>query len=311
MKWLRENLANRVKRVSAPEEGEDYPTGKRRPGGPRFDKRSGLLISHGTRPYTEFGGVGQEGDDFSPEGAVDNKVARRNLQTAGGGDDDGHIVMPADRDTSSRILRKKTLTEWLDGGLMMTLLERDRPAFDKLVRQTIVKLQPLAARLGLDQEEAGVLAVITLLYADEPRTYLNFVPETDRKRIRNAWDRLDRKRKKPEFRKILQSEARKRRDPIGAKLALALSEPSKAKLGSTRTRGAFGLPAYVVLRWHGQLDRAVGILLSPWREASTDDANQEGSRTVTLASDLSPKQRALYRSSAGKKPRQKTKLYSD
>src|SRR5664280_950153 len=148
MKWLRENLANRVKRVSAPEEGEDYPTGKRRPGGPRFDKRSGLLISHGTRPYAEFGGVNQRGDAFSPEDAVDNQVARRDLQTAGGSDDDGHIVMPADRDTSSRILRKKTLTEWLDAGLMMTLLERDWTAFDKLVRQAIVKLRPLASRLG-------------------------------------------------------------------------------------------------------------------------------------------------------------------
>ena len=160
--WLRVNLAKRVMRLCGPDDygpavasvdkrGRPVISITRRPSWPRFDKRSGLLISHGTRPYAEFGGVGQEGDDFSPEGAVDNKVARRNLQTAGGGDDDGHIVMPADRDTSSRILRKKTLTEWLDGGLMMTLLERDRPAFDKLVRQTIVKLRPLASRLGLDQ----------------------------------------------------------------------------------------------------------------------------------------------------------------
>jgi hypothetical protein len=52
----------------------------------------------------------------------------------------------------------------------------------------------LIGRLELDQDDAEVLAVITLLWVVGPRTYLNFLDETNGKRIRNAWDRFNRSR---------------------------------------------------------------------------------------------------------------------
>jgi hypothetical protein len=226
LEWLRGNLAQRVMRLCGPDdygpavasvdkEGRPVISTTRRPSWPRFDKRSGLLISHGTRPYTEFRGVGQEQeeDDFSPEAAVDNKVARRNLQTAGGGDDDGHIVMPAepaDRDTPKSLrksLRKKTLAEWIESG-MADVLEQYRPEFDKQLAQMMSEEEALAARLGLDHDELEVLAVRTLLWSHGPRAYLNFVDEANKKRLRNAFDRLDRKIEKPEWRIFLRKALR-------------------------------------------------------------------------------------------------------
>lgn len=53
--------------------------------------------------------------------------------------------------------------------------------------------------MGLDQDEAEVLAVIELLWYVGPRMYLNFLDEANKRRIRNAWDRFDRKRKKSEW----------------------------------------------------------------------------------------------------------------
>src|SRR5664280_327909 len=59
-KWLRENLAKRVKRASVP---EDYgPTGKRYAGGPKFDKRNGALTAFATRPYAEFEVLSRDGE---------------------------------------------------------------------------------------------------------------------------------------------------------------------------------------------------------------------------------------------------------
>jgi len=324
MKWLRTTFVRQAKR-SEPQD-DYYANGKRRtPKAPAdsygkpsgvFDKRSGLLIDYSTRPFVEFGGENEKGDRFSPEDAIDNTVARRNLRTAGGRevDDDGHLMtppVPADRDTPAWLrekLRKMSLTEVMCAGDATNLLLNDQPSFEKLKAQTMSQQRDLAQRLELDADEAEVLAINILLYADEPRTYMNFVQEGDKKRFRNAWDRFDRRRKKPEFRKILREEARKRRNGPAAATPPKAPVKGPSKFGS---RGAFGIPVAVALSWHGQLDRAGGLLLQTPKDDAPREGEGEASRPVELACDLSPEQRALYRASARKKPRPRVKLYSE
>src|SRR5664279_514899 len=140
MNWLRENLANRVKRVSAPEEGEDYDsTGKRRPGGPRFDKRNGALTAFSTRPCAESEVQNVDGNTISPDEAIEGRIVRKTLQTAGGVDDDNAVPMPADRD-DLRFFSRRTLAERWESYRCEELaeaLELDKAAFDRALTDAI------------------------------------------------------------------------------------------------------------------------------------------------------------------------------
>lgn len=309
--WLRENLARRVRRSGAL---EDYDaTGKRRNGGPKFDMRNGALTAFATRPFVEFEVLSKNGDIISPDEEIEGRIARKVLQTAGGQfeDEDGSRIfsMPADRE-SRRFLGTRTLAERREAARcaqMVDALKRDRQLFDEVLAKTITDQRGLAGRLGLDQDEPEVVAVISLLWAVGPRMYLNFLDETKRKRIRNAWDRLDRRSKEPQFRRTLRNEARNRRNgSLAAQLPRRV--PAQPKLGS---RGAYGIPAELALRWHGRIDRAAGLLLPRVKETALDRTNEDGSRPVELGCDLNPQQQALYRSSASKKPHPKAKLYSE
>jgi len=68
---------------------------------------------------------------------------------------------------------------------------------------TINNQRELVKRMELDQGEAEVLAVIELLGSVGPRMYLNFLDEANKKRVRNAWDRFDRKKKNPKWATLL------------------------------------------------------------------------------------------------------------
>src|SRR5208337_3828879 len=108
---LRENLAKRVKRIIAP---EDYdPTGKRRAGGPKFDKRNGALTAAATRPFTEFAGFGEDGDTIPPDEAIEGRIAKKDLLTTG--DEDSYesvIPMPADRESLKLLGRLTQAERW-------------------------------------------------------------------------------------------------------------------------------------------------------------------------------------------------------
>lgn len=125
------------------------------------------------------------------------------LHTVIGLDDNGHeiIVLPADRE-SLKCLGRMTQAEQYAVSLSEAhaeMLEQDRPAFDELLAETMINQRGLVERIRLDQDEAEVLAVIELLLHVGPRRYLNFLDEANKKRLRNAWDRFDRKRNKPEW----------------------------------------------------------------------------------------------------------------
>ena len=251
-KWLRGNLAKRVKR-SVGEDDYDL-NGKRRNFGPKFDKRSGALIKPVERPFAEFETVNEEGGTLSPEETIDYEIARRKLQTAGGQevDDDGYVVItpaPADRDTP-RILRRKTVAEWLDTGFERILLQRDRPAFDKLLSQTMLAQQVLVARLGwirMKQRYSLSSRCFTL-------TSRGLISTSSRRPTETGFAMLGtvaRRRKKPEFRKILREEARKRRHgSVTEQLPQRAVSPDKSrtKLGS---RGSFWNPrrGHASLAW--------------------------------------------------------------
>ena len=180
-KWLRENLSRRTKRASPP---EDYgPTGRRRRGGPKFDKRNGALTAFATRPYAEFEVLTKDGDTISPDEAIGGQLERKRLQTAGGeGDDMPTFPMPADRD-SLQFLGRLTFAERLEAlgcEELADALERDRPVFDQALAEAISSQRGLVERIGLDQDEAKVLAVIGLLWFVGPRMYLNFLTRPTR-----------------------------------------------------------------------------------------------------------------------------------
>jgi hypothetical protein len=201
--WFRGQLARRAKRVSAP---EDYSSsGMRRPGGPKFDKRNGALTAFTERPFVEFEVVSGDGDTISPDEAIEGRIERKKLQTAGGEDDD-IMPMPADRD-SLHFLGRHTFAERLEALCCEELadaLELDRPWFDQALAEAINNQRGLGERMGLDRDEAEVLAVIEVLWYVGPRKYLNFLDEANKRRIRNAWDRFDRKRKNPEWAALLR-----------------------------------------------------------------------------------------------------------
>jgi len=147
--WLRKNLVRRVKRSGAP---EDYdPTGKRRPGGPKFDKRNGALTAFATRPYAEFEVLSRDGEPISPDEAIEGQVERKRLRTALRDEDDNSVVMPADRD-SLRFLGRRSYAEKCEGfycSQIVYALKHDRPIFDQELARAIANQQALAKRLGL------------------------------------------------------------------------------------------------------------------------------------------------------------------
>jgi|NGEPerStandDraft_6_1074524.scaffolds.fasta_scaffold52573_1 hypothetical protein len=201
-KWLRENLARQVRRSGTLEDYGPGVNARRRPGAPKFDKRSGALTAFAERPFIEFEILRGNGDTISPDEEIEGRIERKRLQTAGGGDDYmPTFPMPADRD-SLQFLGRLTFAERLEAFGCKELadaLERDRPAFDQALAEAISNQRELVECMGLDQDEAEVLAVIELLWYVGPRMYLNFLDEANKRRIRNAWDRFDRKRKKSEW----------------------------------------------------------------------------------------------------------------
>jgi hypothetical protein len=224
-KWLRGNLAKRVKRLCGPEDygpaavsvdeqGWPVISRTRRPSWPKFDKRNGALIAVGTQPYTEFEVQDRDEDTMTSEEAVDYQAGQTTQ------DEDGHInrVMLADR-KSLRFLAGLTYAEKCEASRcaqVVDALGRDRAVFDQALANAITNQRELVERIGLDQDEAEVLAVIALLWFVGPRMYLNFLDEANKRRIRNAWDRFDRKSKKPEwatlFRQALRKSAKETRE---------------------------------------------------------------------------------------------------
>ena len=204
--WLLQQFVNRVGKTG---HNDDYDrNGRRRAGGPKFDKRNGALISCETRPYVEFEIRGDDGETLAPDEAIDGRLARAQLQTG-----DGYCQLLADRE-SLRSLRRRTLAESIESDHCKTLcdmLQQDKPAFDKELAETIREQRPLITNLGLDPDEAEVLALTTLLWSVGPRRYLKFVDQSDRKRLRNAWDRVDRKQKNHAFKQTLRDSAQKTR----------------------------------------------------------------------------------------------------
>jgi hypothetical protein len=206
--WLRENLARRAKRFNQAVLDDYDATGKRLPCGPKFDKRNGALIEFGTRPFVEFEVQNSDGTVMSPEDVVDGLI-EPSLS------DDGHFIpMAADAD-DLRLLGGRTLAERYEAEnckFMVTMLKHERPTFDKALTKAISGLQWLAKRFRLDCDETEVLAVMSLLWDAGPRMYLNQVDEANKKRLRNGWDRLDRKLKDPQFRALFHRTLRKTSD---------------------------------------------------------------------------------------------------
>src|SRR5664279_5256264 len=224
LEWLRGNLAKRVMRLCGPDdygpavasvdnEGRPVISRTRRPSWPKFDKRNGALTAFATRPYAEFEVLSRDGETISPDEAIEGQLERKRLRTASPDENDNSVAMPADRD-SLRFLSRKTLAERWESYRCEELAEAlklDKAAFDRALTDAIGAQRELVERMELDQDEAVVVAVIELLWSVGPRMYLNFLDEPDHKRIRNAWDRVDRKRKNPEwaarFRRTLRTYA--------------------------------------------------------------------------------------------------------
>ena len=209
--WLRGQLAKRARRSGAPEDYGPDVNARRRPGGPKFDKRNGALVAFSERPFTEFEKeVGGDGDTMSPLDVIEGRIARKNLQMADGWGDLPSFPTPADRE-SLDFMGRLTFAERLEAlgcEELADALEQDRPAFDKALAGAISSQRELVGRIGLDHDEAEVLAVIELLWYVGPRMYLNFLDEANKKRIRNAWDRFDRKRKRPGWATLLRQSLR-------------------------------------------------------------------------------------------------------
>jgi hypothetical protein len=183
-KWLRGNLAKRVRRLCGPEDygpsvasaddhGRPVISETRRPSWPKFDKRNGALVAVGTQPFTELEVQDGDGESMTSEEAVDCQVG----QTAQ--DEDGHInrVMLANSE-SLRILGHRTRAEHCEAYRredMAVALKNDRAAFYKALTDAITAQRELVKRMELDQDEAVVLAVIQLLWSVGPRMYLNFL----------------------------------------------------------------------------------------------------------------------------------------
>jgi len=319
--WLRQELVNRVGKSKR---HDDYDrTGKRRPGGSRFDKRNGALVSPVMRPFAEFeisdkGGQIQSGFD-----AIEAEETRKALQTSVGFDDYWVHPQPADRERK-KLLQGRTWAEYwetVNSKWMLHLLQNNKPAFDKELADAITRLQPTIKSLKLDSDEAEVLAVTTLLWPAGPRAYLNFLGDADKKRIRNAFDRLDRKLKKPEDKALFRQALRER---VGGTPECwsryraehpewfnAQRTPKPRPIPQPQTDDGPSL-AELAIQWLSQYNESKGVSLPPLKDAPPDTHANEGAQVVTLGCDIDSKQIVLYRSSARKpKPRLINKLYSE
>lgn len=322
MPWLRQNLARRVKRSSAP---EDYgPTGQRRIGGPKFDRRNGALTAFAIRPFAEFEMLSGDGDIISPDEVIEGRIARQDLQTAGGGD---HYMAtfprPADRE-SLLLLGRKTYAEKCEGSYcsqMVYALKHDRPVFDKELARAITDQQALAKCLGLDRDEAEVLAVMSLLWDAGPRMYLKFLDGADQKRVRNAWDRLDRLRKQEAFHRTLRDIALRRRpERQGANLRTT-SVPLQEEIAPNPPFRKEDYPEFRDIderqervRRNHFMQRFLDWLTATGVNAGAPtDRSQETHGVVDLPCDLAPKERLSYVAASSKGPSSaiQRKLYSE
>ena len=312
--WLRKNLAKRVKRFSAP---EDYgPMGKRLPSRRRFDRRSGALTAFSTRPFTEFAVVHSDKDDISPEDHIEH------LTLGQRDEDDRGAWMPADRE-SLKFLGGRTYAEKFESqncSRMVYALRHDRSAFNKELARAITEQQALANTLGLDRDEAEVLAVMSLLWDAGPRMYLNFLGGAEKKRTRNAWDRLDRLRKQERFHRALRDIALRRRpehqgaDPHTA----GVSQQEKAADPPFRDEHYLEFrdieERQEETRRNQFMQRFLDWLAATGVNAATPTDRPKRTRgVVDLPCDLAPKERLNYQAASGKGPTSAMhkKLYSD
>ena len=321
-KWLRENLARRAKRASAP---EDYgPTGRRRRGGPKFDKRNGALIASATRPYAEFEVLTRDGDTISPDEAIEGQLERTRIQTAGGEDDDmPAFPSPADRE-SLLLLGRKGYAEMCEGffcSQMVYALKHDRPMFDEELARAIREQQTLAKCLRLDGDEAEVLAVMSLLWDAGPRMYLKFLDAANQKRVRNAWDRLDRLRKQDTFHRTLRDIALRRRPERQGASSQIISPSQQQEMAPDPP---FREGKY--LEFQDINERQEWVRRNPFMQRFLDwltatgvnagvptDRSQKTHGVVDLPCDLAPKERLSYAAASGKGPASALhrKLYSE
>src|SRR5271165_4571925 len=305
-RWLRGNLAKRVKRLCGPEDygpavasvdeqGRPVISRTRRPSGLRFDKRDGTLIAFGTQPYTEFEVEDGDGKSMTSEEAVDYYAA----QTAE--DEDGDIirVMPDDRYTP-KFLREKTWAEWFDCAPVF-LLREDRPEFDKLLAQTISDGRVLATRMGLDQDEAEALAVTALLWSHGPRAYLNFLDGPNKKRVRNAFDRISRRLRNPEWQSSLRKALRELASETRSRWNKKYWDDYYRR---TERRGwrhliVHDVPPKVSL-WPAckrcnHILCVCGVIGGTWTSATAlKPPRLDSSGVVTLACDIPPKEKRLH-----------------
>jgi hypothetical protein len=312
--WLRVQLARRAKRSTAP---EDYgPTGRRRRGGPKFDKRNGALTAFATRPFTEFEVLSRDGESISPDEAIEGQLERKRLQTAG--DEDGDSVgwiVPADRD-SLRFLGRRTVAERCEASRcaqMADALKHDKATFDQALAERMAKQRRLVERMGLDQDEAEVLAVIELLWDAGPRMYLNFLDEANKRRVRNAWDRFDRRRKNTDFHRTLRELAMGRRLERQAPYPQRSRAPQPEASVQVRERKEIKERKEKIRRNYF-MQRFCDWLAAPGVSAiMPSERSRKTHGVVDLPCDLAPRERMSYVSASRKGPASaiRGKLYSE
>jgi hypothetical protein len=209
--WLRENLARRVKKLNGPDDYGPDMNAKRRPGGARFDKRNGALIAFATRPLAEFEILGEDGDIWSGEEAVESLHRKALLKVgADGGDGERFIPMPANRE-DLRFLRGRTYAEsWeaIHYKWVASLLREDKPAFDALLVCAINDLSGIAKSMSFDADEVEALAISTLLGNASSTVYLKFPDPDQGKRVRNGLLRIKRRLKNPDFERLFRNTLR-------------------------------------------------------------------------------------------------------
>jgi hypothetical protein len=279
----------------------------------------GSLTAFSTRPFIEFTVVHSDKDDISPEDHIDHLALGRRDE------DDGCVWMPADRE-SLKFLGGRTYAEKFESqncSRMVYALRHDRPAFNKELARAITEQRALARTLGLDSDEADLLAAMSLLWDAGPRMYLNFLEGAEKKRIRNAWDRLDRLRKQERFHRALRDIALRRipehqgADPHAAGVShqelcqrstgnwLELSQSSEFR--DKKERQARIRRNHFMQRFLDWL-AATGV-----NAGAPTDRSQKTHGVVDLPCDLAPKERLSYLAASGKGPTSPIhrKLYSE
>jgi len=190
-------------------------------------------------------------------------------------------------------------------------LKHDRPAFDKALTRAISHQRWFAQRMGLDRDEEEVFAVTELLWDVGPRMYLNFLDEANKRRIRNAWDRLGRRMQNPDFRRALRRLLAMRRGPeypnpsVTAQHAVRVKHDGDFRDSTQRKEKV--LHNSFVQRFCASL-AAPGV-----RAIMPSDRSRKTPGVVDLPFDLAPKEKLSYVAAAGKGPASaiQEKLYSE